>query len=150
MAKVIKYGVVGFSKNQFDKTTARRLLEDLFQKIKEKHEEAAIEIVSGYTNSGVPKLAYELADKYGFTTIGFSAKQALSVKSGVYPVSKVILIGEKFGDESEDFVKYIDALIRIGGGQQSRRETTLFKELNKGKALDTVLKEYEVDWYGKD
>ncbi|MCG8328867.1 MAG: hypothetical protein MI974_14340 [Chitinophagales bacterium] len=147
MESSIKYGVVGFSRNQFDKNTARQILETLFTTIKEKYPDKEIEIVSGYTNSGVPKIAYELADLFGFTTVGFSAEQALTVKSGVYPVQKVILKGKKFGDESEAFVKYIDRLIRIGGGPQSRRECMLFRTLHANNNLDARLKEYEVVWY---
>ncbi len=148
MKQTIKYGVVGFSRNQFDKKAAYQILNEVFQQIQTKHPHKTIEIVSGYTNSGVPKIAYELSDKYGFISVGFSAKQALKVRSGVYPVKKVILKGDKFGDESEDFVQYIDALIRVGGGKQSRHETALFKQLHFGKPLHTILKEFEVTWYG--
>jgi len=148
LKKSIKYGIVGFSRNQFDKKAAFQLLDKLFEQITLKHKDKLIEIVSGYTNSGVPKIAYELADKYGFITVGFSAKQALKVRSGVYSVKKVILVGEKFGDESEAFVKYIDGLIRIGGGKQSRRETEMFRELNADQPIERLLKEYEIEWYG--
>lgn len=149
MSKIIKYGVVGFSRNQFDKETARQILTDVFQKIRDKHPNKEIEIVSGYTNSGVPKIAYELSGEFGFVTVGFSARQALKVRSGVYEVNKVIIKGENFGDESEDFIEYIDALIRVGGGKQSRQETELFKKQNSDKPLNKFLKEFEVDWYGK-
>ncbi len=147
--KIIKYGVVGFSRNQFDKKAAYQLLNEIFQRIKEKHPNKQIEIVSGYTNMGVPKIAYELADQYGFITVGFSAQQALRVKSGVYPVQKVIIEGERFGDESKAFVQYIDALIRIGGGKQSRTETALFKERHASRPLERLVKEFEIEWYGK-
>ena len=149
MKSIVKYGIVGFSRNQFDQKAAREILQNEFQKIKETHTEETVEIVSGYTNSGVPKIAYELAEKVGFITVGFSAKQALRVRSGVYPVKKKIIKGNRFGDESEDFVRYIDALIRVGGGKQSRHETELFKTLHVDKSIDTILKEFEVDWYGK-
>ncbi|PHN01369.1 hypothetical protein [Flavilitoribacter nigricans] len=150
MTQTIKYGIVGFSRNQFDQQAAQRILQDLFQRIRQKHPSKNIEIVSGYTNSGVPKIAYELSGQFGFTTVGFSARQALRVRSGVYPVDKVILKGERFGDESKDFIRYIDALIRIGGGKQSRQETDLFKTLHAEKPMGSILKEYEVDWYGKN
>jgi|GEM_PF-149445 len=146
--KTIKYGIVGFSRNQFDKQSAYGILEAIFSQIRKKHADKEIEIVSGYTNSGVPKIAYELADKFGFMTVGSSAEQALTVRSGVYPVKKVILKGKRFGDESADFVNYIDGLIRIGGGPQSRKETELFKNLNSDKPLSSLVKEFEVDWYG--
>lgn len=149
MKSIVKYGIVGFSRNEFDQETAREILEDEFQKIKEEHTDVTIEIVSGYTNSGVPKIAYELADKFGFVTVGFSAKKALRVRSGVYPVKKKIIRGNRFGDESEDFIRYIDALIRVGGGKQSRHETELFKNLYAHKPIDSILKEFEVDWYGE-
>ncbi|MEM7657013.1 MAG: hypothetical protein AAF399_12845 [Bacteroidota bacterium] len=149
MSHSLKYGIVGFSRNQFDQAAARRILKELFVQIQHKHPEKAIEIVSGYTNMGVPKIAYELAEEMGFITVGFSAAQALRVKSGVFPVQKVILEGERFGDESEAFVRYIDALIRVGGGEQSRRETAMFKELHAGRPLQKLVREYEVEWYGK-
>ena len=149
MKKKIKIGVVGFSRNQFDKKEAYRILKELFIKIKKKHSDKEIEIVSGYTSSGVPKIAYELADQFGFITVGFSAKQALAVSSGVYSVKKVIIKGICFGDESEDFVKYIDGLIRIGGGPQSRKETKMFVNINIKKPMNSILKEFEVDWYGE-
>ena len=147
--KVMKIGVVGFSRNQFDKKTAKTILESIFQKIAHKHNEKVIEIVSGYTNMGIPKIAYEIANQMNMLTVGFSAQQALKVKSGVYPVDKVILEGEKFGDESHAFVQYIDGLIRIGGGKQSRHEVELFKQLNADKPIGSILTEHEVDWYGK-
>ena len=113
------------------------------------HSEDIVEIVSGYTNSGIPKIAYELADKYEFKTVGFSAKQALKVSSGTYPVSKVILEGERFGEESHEFINYIDHLIRIGGGPQSRKETELFKREVGSRISESILIEHEVEWYGK-
>lgn len=50
--------------------------------------------MSGYTNSGISKLTYELASQLGFVTIGFSTGQALTVKSGMYTVDKVFLVGK--------------------------------------------------------
>lgn len=148
MNKTLKIGIVGFSRNAFDQKAARLILKEQFAFLKNKHADKSIEIVSGYTNMGVPKISYELADEFGFITVGFSANQALNVKTGVYPVQKVILHGERFGDESEKFIQYIDGLIRVGGGPQSRRETALFKERHKDKNLDRLVKEFEVDWFG--
>lgn len=145
---VIKYGVVGFSKDAFDQKKAYQLLDRIFKEIASQHKHELVEIVSGYTNSGIPKIAYELGDKYGFITVGYSAKQALQVRSGVYPVAKVILKGEKFGDESHDFVNYIDHLVRIGGGPQSRRETEMFKQKMNEADLSAILIEHEIEWFG--
>ena len=147
--KKLKIGVVGFSRSQFDKPSAILKLRNILEKIVDEKRAKNIEIVSGYTNAGVPRIAYQLADDLGIDTIGFSAKQALRVRSGVYPVKKAVLIGAKFGDESERFVAYVDCLIRIGGGAQSRREVELFKALHKGENIKEILIEEEVDWYGK-
>lgn len=148
MKKVIKYGVVGFSKDQFDKKTAYQMLHQIYQEIEKQFPDNIIEIVSGYTNSGVPKIAYELADKFGFVTVGYSSKRALTVRSGVYSVHKVILEGENFGDESAGFIAYIDNLIRIGGGPQSRKETEMFKDKNQNENNTSNLIEHEVEWLG--
>lgn len=147
--KPLPVGIVGFSRNQFDKTEARRILNTAFKKLADKFPPEEIEIVSGLTNSGVPKIAYELADQYGFKTTGYSAKQAYRVRSGVYRVNKTIIKGELFGDESEDFINYISGLIRVGGGPQSREEVRLFKLKYPAGELPRRLKEYEVEWFGK-
>ncbi|MEM9929178.1 MAG: hypothetical protein AAF840_05130 [Bacteroidota bacterium] len=149
MEESLKIGVVGFSRNQFDQEAARRLLRKYFVQLREKHGERVIEIVSGYTAQGVPLIAYKLAGEYGMRTVGFSAKQALRVRAGVFPCNEEIIVGERFGDESEAFVRYIDGLIRIGGGPQSRREVAMFSALHAGPELPQRLVEEEVAWYGK-
>ncbi len=145
----MKIGIVGFSSPQFDQETARVLLEKKLTKIITDMDKSSIEIVSGYTNIGVPKIAYEIADIMGLKTIGFSAKKALSANCGLYPVNKAIIYGKSYGDESLAFVDYIDILIRIGGGKQSRKEVQLFKEKNEAQDLSKLLFEEEVEWYGK-
>lgn len=144
----IKIGVVGFSRNQFDKKAAYLKLKEIIDALVQEKDVSSFEIVSGYTASGVPQIAYKIADDLGLETVGFSAKQALKVKSGLYPFKKVILIGEKFGDESVDFIAYIDILIRISGGPQSRYEVELFKKRHEANALAHILFEEEVTWYG--
>jgi orotate phosphoribosyltransferase-like protein len=144
----IKIGVVGFSRNHFDKKDATQKLKAIIALLIHDKDAQSFELVSGYTASGIPKIAYEIADELGIETVGFSANQALKVKNGVYPVKKVILIGERFGDESQKFVEYIDILIRIGGGKQSREEVELFQKLHEGKDLASILIEEEVAWFG--
>lgn len=147
--RALKIGVVGFSRNQFDQNRARDILNEEFRLLKEKLEGGrVVEIVSGYTNMGVPKLAYQLAENYEFTKVGFSAQQAFRVNAGLYHVDKEVVVGEQFGDESAAFVAYIDGLIRVGGGRQSRHEVKLFRALHADKPLSDILKEYEVEWYG--
>ncbi|OJJ18109.1 hypothetical protein BKI52_29810 [marine bacterium AO1-C] len=145
----LKIGVVGFSRNQFDQQDAAQKLKHFITQIIEGKEASSIELVSGLTNMGVPRLAYLLADELGLVTVGFSAKQALRVRAGVYPVQKQIIYGQKFGDESEEFIQYIDVLVRIGGGKQSRHETERFKQVYADKDLSQVLFEEEVEWFGK-
>ena len=135
----MKIGVVGFSRSQFDKKMAILKLRNILEALTREKDVSTIEIISGYTNMGVPRIAYRLADDMGLKTVGFSAKQALKVRAGVYPVKEVILVGERFGDESHKFIEYIDVLVRIGGGPQSRKEVALFKTLHQGEDLSLSL-----------
>lgn len=148
-ATPLKIGVVGFSRNAFDKKATQSKLQHILEQLTIGEEAQNFELVSGYTASGVPLIAYHLADAMGIPTVGFSAKQALRVKSGVHPVKKVILIGERFGEESTAFIDYIDVLIRIGGGPQSRQEVELFKKKYAAEDLSGKLFEEEVEWYGR-
>jgi hypothetical protein len=91
-----------------------------------------VKIVSGSTTAGVLGITYKLAKSYGFTTVGIAARQAESCE--LFPVDEKMIVGEKFGDESDVFLNSISRLIRIGGGEQAMRETKLAKE-------DPVLKE---------
>lgn len=149
MEGYLKVGVVGFSRNRFDKKTARIILKAYFEELTAQYPDEKIAVISGYTNSGVPKIAYELATELGLYTVGFSAKQSLRVRSGVYPVDKEIIVGKKFGDESSAFIQFIDLLIRVGGGSQSRKEVELFKKQHEAEDLSKILFEKEVEWYGK-
>ena len=124
-----RIGVVGFSSPHFDQDQARVELRRLLRALLERWPGplADVEVVSGLTNQGVPKIAYELARELGLRTVGISARQALRVRAGVFPVDRRWLVGDRFGDESQDFIAYVDALIRVGGGEQSRAEVELFR-----------------------
>lgn len=125
----MKIGIVGFSSKHIDEGLGAQLLEQEISKIVSLHtSEHHVEIVTGLTNIGIPKLAYQIADKRCFIKVGISAQQAYQVKCGVYPVDRVIIVGEVFGDESQTFVDYIEYLVRVGGGKQSAHEVALFKE----------------------
>lgn len=147
---IFKIGVVGFSRNQFDQKDAAQKLKQFILPLIEGKDISSIEIVSGLTNMGVPRLAYLLADEWGITTVGFSASQAFRVRTGIYSIKKQIIVGNRFGDESAEFIKYIDVLVRIGGGKQSRHEAALFKELHADKDLTQLVFEEEVEWFGKN
>jgi hypothetical protein len=125
----MKIGIVGFSSKHINEVLGAQLLEQEFSKIVSSYSsEASVEIVTGLTNIGIPRLAYQIADKRNYLKVGISAQQAYQVKCGVYPVDKEIIVGEVFGDESQVFVDYIDYLVRVGGGKQSAHEVSLFKE----------------------
>lgn len=123
----MKIGIVGYSTNNFNHKIASNLLAQCIDILIPNYiDHETIEIVSGLTNIGIPKLAYELADQRSYTKVGISAQQAFDVSYGIYPVDKQIIEGDRFGDESKVFVNYINYLIRIGGGQQSHKEVTMF------------------------
>lgn len=127
MKTIIKVGVVGYSDDKaFDHNIAKALLAIAFNIVDREFYAESYELVSGLTNMGISKLAYELADKMGWRTIGFSAKEAKQYDC--YPVSREIIVGEKFGDESNEFIAYIDVLIRVGGSEQSLKETSMAKK----------------------
>ena len=140
-----KIGIVGYSGRPFNKKTARNLLLKHIRFLEKKYGAKNLEIVSGYTNIGIPKIAYEIADEMGITTVGLSAKEALSVDCGLYPVDKIMVVGERFGDESATFIDYIDIMIRVGGGDQSMQEVKHFKEKVKDRKLASVLFEEELE-----
>lgn len=128
--KKLKIGVVGYSRPNIDVPQTRALLQINLKKfiLQAKVNRLQIEIVSGLTNAGVPKVAYELATDWQLKTVGISAREALQAECGIFPVQKQMLIGQHYGDESSYFIRYIDCLLRIGGGPQSLKEAEMFKE----------------------
>ncbi len=128
--EALRIGVVGYSGRKFDEDIARARLKRILADQLENREldPARVEVVSGLTNIGVPRIAYELAEEQGMKTVGISASRALTSCAGTWPVDKQIIIGRNYGDESEEFVGYIDILIRIGGGAQSLAEAEMFRK----------------------
>ena len=125
----MKIGVVGYSDDKcFDHDIARALLAIGLGIANRMHPDENYELVSGLTNTGIPKLAYEMAKSLGWKIIGLTAKEGKQYEC--YPVDEEIIVGEKFGDESEAFIKYIDVLVRVGGGNQSIKETAMAKKAN--------------------
>lgn len=125
----IKVGVIGFSdESKFNKSDAIKAFNDAFDNIKELFPEREIHIVSGLTNMGMPRLAYEEAVRRKWKTVGIAPKQSENYK--LFPVDEKIIVGEKFGDESEVFINYINVLIKVGGGKQSDKELKMSIEKN--------------------
>ena len=141
----MKIGVVGYIRECFDPSQARDFLKKILYQILEGLNNHEIELVSGYTNAGVPKISYQLAQELGLVTVGFTAKAALNSSFELFPVQKSIIVGEQFGDESKAFIEYIDVLIRIGGGVQSHSEVAMFKEKHTISNLDNLLFEADLN-----
>ncbi len=145
-------GIVGYSSHHIDQEIARTLLQQAIQELIQVHARSAtpadICIISGLTNIGIPKVAYQIADQQGYRTVGISAQRALTVKCAVYAVDEQIIVGLDFGDESDQFITAIDYLVRIGGGKQSRNEVELFKNkcLSLGREISQHLIERELEY----
>ncbi len=120
----MKIGVVGYSAKKFDNRLAEKLIIEGLDKFKAKEGD---ELVSGLTDLGIPGLAYRIGKERKMKLIGIACERAHDEDSVVYPVDKEIIIGKNWGDESETFLKYIDVLIKVGGGKQSIEEFKSFK-----------------------
>jgi hypothetical protein len=138
-AKVgIRIGVVGYSDKKFDKEVARGLIKKAFDKIAEDKDASEFTVVSGWTNLGIPALAYEEAKKRGWKTKGIACKKAQDFE--LFKVDEGVLIGDEWGDESATFLEGLGVLVRIGGGKQSKAETAKAKEM-KIKVIEMDLEE---------
>lgn len=122
---IIRIGVVGYSDEDYipnDLIAKKKIASGLgYFDLKDKE----VHIVSGLTNMGIPRLAYELARDKGYKTVGITAEEAK--KYELFPVDETFFVGEKFGDESDFFLKYINGLIKVGGGPQSKKEYESFR-----------------------
>lgn len=129
----MKIGVIGYSDKKFDVVEARRLIElglDTFQATSKD------EVVSGLTNIGIPKIAYEVATERDMTTVGIACDKAKDYEC--FKVDRKFIIGTEWGDESGHFLKYIDVLIKVGGGVQSVKEFEAFKGPKKEYDLPII------------
>ncbi len=126
----LRIGVVGYEGDQFAEQEARNLLGRELRKVLRRHLGRRIEIVSDHVDSGVPKIAQQLAEKLGMKSM----------------VSRRPQQGQD--EEIYKFVHSIHGLVRIGGGAHSRRVVRLFRQLHQGKPLQRMIKEHEVDFWG--
>jgi hypothetical protein len=122
-------GVIGFSPTKFDETKAKEYLKEAFDLIEGVLVGTVSQYVcvSGLTNIGVPKLAYEEAHSRGWQTWGIACSKANEFE--LYPVNHKIIVGDNWGDESQTFLDNIDVLIRVGGSEQSKEEVEKFKKM---------------------
>lgn len=144
--KLFSVGVVGYSAGEFDKEKAYKYMIDGLKTIIDNNKFNSykdIEIVSGFTDYGIPAIAYRVADYFNIKTVGFACNKAIDENMELYSVDEGYIKGDNWGDESDYFLERIDALIRIGGGNQAHEETEKFKENNdKNKIVEFDLERY--------
>ena len=136
-------GISGYSAQKFDVIEARELIEEALDDIENEYIESGdyeeIVVVSGLTNMGIHKIAYEVADNRGYNTIGIAPEEVNEEAMELYPVDEIIIEGKTFGDESEEYIDIIDVLVTIGGGAQTMTEI----EMAEGDDLSVI--EYDLD-----
>lgn len=118
-----RIGVVGYSSWKFDEDKARAILRDVLS-LRALHYPNSV-VVSGYTDLGIPALAYQQAVELGMGTVGIACADAKNYPC--FPCDEVIIVGEHWGDESPVFLDYIDELIKVGGGPQSEAEYAAYE-----------------------
>ena len=123
---MISIGVVGYSGGKFNEDVAKALMAIALDLVEENHKSDEYELVSGLTDMGIPAIAYRMADKRGWKTVGIACSKA--DENPCYDVDERIIEGKEWGDESGTFLDSIDVLIRIGGGKQSIEETKKAKK----------------------
>ena len=123
----MKLGIVGYSSGKFDEAEAKLLILKGIMQTELTTGKLISELVTGLTDQGIPGLAYHLVDDMDIKTIGIACSKASDYPC--FDVDQEIIVGDDWGDESETFLDYIDALVRIGGGPQSMEETKAFKAL---------------------
>lgn len=126
----INIGIVGYSAQKFNEEDAKRMIFEAYNMLDAKYADQKKVIISGLTDLGIPALAYREAVRRGWKTVGIACKKA--VEFACFPVDETKIIGNEWGDESPSFLKSIDVLVRIGGGNQAKRETLEAKANGKG------------------
>jgi len=126
---ILYIGVVGTTDSStFNSEEVIEAIEHIFDDIEEEYHENCDSycVVSGLTNMGVWKHAYEIASERGYKTIGIAPNEANDYEH--YPVDETVIIGKKFGDESSMLIDSINILVKIGGGDQSDTEMNMAEE----------------------
>jgi hypothetical protein len=123
----VNIGVVGYCPpTKFDSKLAASALSEAYDALETTYPSNDIVIVSGLTNVGVLKLAYEEATRRGWRTIGVACKRAMEHE--LYPVDEKFIVGENWGDESATFTGMLEGIIRIGTGKQSLAEAAVIRD----------------------
>jgi len=138
----LRLGVVGYCPpTRFDEDKALEYLVDGYNRVSADFPGRHITVVSGLTNVGVLRLAYEEAVRRGWKTAGVASEKAMSFPW--FPTDEApIVVGSGWGDESDIFIygnrwrghpheHGLDAIVRIGIGEQSIRECDAMKAMGK-------------------
>lgn len=134
-----KVGVAGFSDDsKFDAEEAKDAIKQAFDEAEKRANDKSLVLVSGLTAVGIPHLAHQEAKKRGWKSVGLSAQEAKDYDC--YDADEEIIVGKKFGDESDTFIDYIDELITFGGGKQTKAEAKKAREEGM-KVTDIPLEE---------
>ena len=100
-------GIVGYSGTKFDQSKGQSLVVEAFDDLETRFGKD-LTIVSGLTMLGIPAMAYKEASKRGFKTVGIACKKAKNYEC--FECDEIIIVGNKWGDESETFLNKINGL----------------------------------------
>lgn len=121
---MISIGVIGYSAQKFDQNLAEGLLKEYLSWMTSIHGRTNIELVSGLTDLGIPRIAYQVAKSLGLRTVGIACSKARDYNC--WPVDEELIIGDDWGDESKTFLDRITHMVKCGGGKQSETEAKEF------------------------
>jgi len=117
-----RLGVIGYSGTPFDEKEGRGILKREISLRAIHHPD--LEIVSGLTAIGIPKLAYQVAVDLGLRTVGIACSKAHEYDC--WPCDEIVIMGNEWGAESTIFLSSIHEMIKVGGGKQSAAEFAAF------------------------
>lgn len=132
--------MIGFSYDIFDHVKVKALLNDALDEVVAIFDKNDIEIVSGWTDMGIPALAYRIAKERGWKTGGVACAGAVErwkedgkwIKDDTYVTDWTEIVGKNWGEESSFFLENFDVLVRVGGGKNHNEQC--FHELEAWKA----------------
>jgi hypothetical protein len=122
----LRVGVVGYSATDFDEARGEALVREALDEATAGHD-GPVAVVSGLTRLGVPGIAYDVAEERdadpeapAHRTVGIACEKAADFEC--HDADATRIVGEEWGDESPAFLASIDALVRVGGGEQATAE----------------------------
>ena len=112
-----------------------------------------IAILTGGTDSGVPKIALEVAKKYDFCTIGVlpQAGEKYSLRPDFFDLRIIVypMVSDSFwGDEGPVWTSLIDGMIVIGGSSGTLIECAHIMKINEALVKNDQRPKYMVPIHG--